>query len=169
MFIQHSSVICDCFSPLACDIEGPEGEARLQYRLQFNLFLNIVEPLSFLLGLKPDATNVCGGQEPNVAYVASKFNILCSSGFTIDCNCFQVALSSTPTTKLVHKIRGDKEQRVIKIMKSLLYRILHSAVVNKRSSVTAASEMSRLYWSRSSMLYALLKAELEARLSALPG
>ena len=169
MFIQHSSVICDCFSPLACDIEGPEGEARLQYRLQFNLFLNIVEPLSFLLGLKPDATNVSGGQEPNVAYVASKFDILCSSGFTIDCNCFQVALSSTPTTKLVHKIRGDKEQRVIKIMKSLLYRILHSAVVNRRFFVTAASKMSRLYWSRSSMLYALFKAKLEARLPSLPG
>ena len=95
--------------------------------------------------------------------------ILCSLRFTIDCNCFQVALSSTPTTKLVHKIRGDKKHRVIKIMQSLLYRILRSAVVNKRSSVTAASEMSRLYWSRSSMLYALLKAELEARLSALPG
>ena len=80
VYIQHFSVSCFCFSPLACDIGGPEGDARLQQRWQFNLslaftyqtWLKHFPPLS---GLTPDATSACDGQSSNVAFVASKLNM----------------------------------------------------------------------------------------------
>ena len=146
------------FQPIGLWHWGPWGWCAVTTKVTIHsIFIlhkpNIIEACSFLSGLKPDATSACDGPSSNVAFVASKLNI--QLYLVLDCKCFQIALSGTPTTKLVHETQGDKNKELYKSMKSCKVssnRILRSAAVNRRFSVTAASEMSRVYWSRSLML-----------------